>query len=283
MNVSLNLIHQLEKRINDLKEEKNTAVKNQNYEKAADLRDDQSKIERQLEYAKIQWEKYGVDVKRLEKMSIRINDGKLELIFQQDNGTVVYSDGTIEYTSSILVNSISSYSIRIKQLQDLINKPDLKEQELQDFFEENPEFVCEDKYETLIPQAIVQSPIDTSWKIDIALVPKDQIDFAKLIELKLPKERIFTKSNSNHLSFSSKLLKAINQLKDYAEAFENSNVREKFKNKYKTEIFRPNMQLIYGRRPSNAQINQFKILQKRENIEITDWDTLVERFKRKFK
>ena len=49
-------IEKLEKEIEELKERKNQAVKNQQYEKAADLRDDESKLVRQLEYAKVEWE-----------------------------------------------------------------------------------------------------------------------------------------------------------------------------------------------------------------------------------
>jgi len=60
-------IEELEKNIEELKEQKNQAVKNQQYEKAADLRDKESKLVRQLEFAKVQWEeeaktkKYPVD------------------------------------------------------------------------------------------------------------------------------------------------------------------------------------------------------------------------------
>jgi ATP-dependent Clp protease ATP-binding subunit ClpC len=49
-------IEELEKNIEELKEMKNQAVKNQQYEKAADLRDKESKLVRQLEFAKVQWE-----------------------------------------------------------------------------------------------------------------------------------------------------------------------------------------------------------------------------------
>ena len=48
-------IEELEKKIEELKDQKNQAVKNQQYEKAADLRDKESKLVRQLEFAKIQW------------------------------------------------------------------------------------------------------------------------------------------------------------------------------------------------------------------------------------
>ncbi len=49
-------VEDLEKEIEKLKEMKNQAVKNQQYEKAADLRDNESKLTRQLEIAKVEWE-----------------------------------------------------------------------------------------------------------------------------------------------------------------------------------------------------------------------------------
>lgn len=49
-------IEELEKRIEELKELKNQAVKNQQYEDAANLRDQESKLVRQLEFAKVEWE-----------------------------------------------------------------------------------------------------------------------------------------------------------------------------------------------------------------------------------
>ena len=49
-------IEELETKIEDLKELKNQAVKNQQYERAADLRDDESKLMRNLEQEKTRWE-----------------------------------------------------------------------------------------------------------------------------------------------------------------------------------------------------------------------------------
>ncbi|PPK86361.1 ATP-dependent Clp protease ATP-binding subunit ClpC [Neolewinella xylanilytica] len=49
-------IEEVEKKIEEVKEQKNAAVKNQQYERAADLRDQESKLQRQLEDAKKQWE-----------------------------------------------------------------------------------------------------------------------------------------------------------------------------------------------------------------------------------
>jgi ATP-dependent Clp protease ATP-binding subunit ClpC len=49
-------IEEYESQIEELKEQKNKAVKNQQYEKAADLRDSESKLVRKLEKAKEEWE-----------------------------------------------------------------------------------------------------------------------------------------------------------------------------------------------------------------------------------
>ena len=49
-------IEDLEKKIEELKEDKNRAVKNQQYEDAANLRDQESKLVRNLEFSKMEWE-----------------------------------------------------------------------------------------------------------------------------------------------------------------------------------------------------------------------------------
>ena len=49
-------IEEYEKKIEQIKELKNSAVKSQQYERAADLRDEESKLLRQLDFAKMQWE-----------------------------------------------------------------------------------------------------------------------------------------------------------------------------------------------------------------------------------
>ncbi|MDF1694447.1 MAG: ATP-dependent Clp protease ATP-binding subunit [Saprospiraceae bacterium] len=49
-------IEELEQQLEEIKEEKNKAVKNQQYEEAADLRDNESKLLRRLDQAKEEWE-----------------------------------------------------------------------------------------------------------------------------------------------------------------------------------------------------------------------------------
>lgn len=49
-------VEDLEAQIEEIKESKNQAVKNQQYERAADLRDEESQLIRKLEFAKVEWE-----------------------------------------------------------------------------------------------------------------------------------------------------------------------------------------------------------------------------------
>ena len=49
-------ILELEKKIEDIKQEKNKVVKSQNFEEAASLRDNEKRLQEELEKAKNKWE-----------------------------------------------------------------------------------------------------------------------------------------------------------------------------------------------------------------------------------
>ena len=65
-------IEEIEQKIESIKELKNSAVKNQQYEKAAEYRDTESKLQAKLETAKEQWDeesktkKYPVDTEAMD-------------------------------------------------------------------------------------------------------------------------------------------------------------------------------------------------------------------------
>ncbi len=106
-------IEELEAQIEELKDEKNKAVKSQQYEKAADLRDHESKLVRKLEKAKEDWEEEsktkkfpvteddiaevvammtGIPVKRVaqseSKKLVGMNDDLKKVIIGQDEAIV---------------------------------------------------------------------------------------------------------------------------------------------------------------------------------------------------
>jgi ATP-dependent Clp protease ATP-binding subunit ClpC len=89
-------IEELEKRIEELKDLKNQAVKNQQYERAADLRDDESKLSRNLEDEKVKWEeeaktrRYPVDEDDIAEVVSMMTGIPVSKVAQSENNKLVH-------------------------------------------------------------------------------------------------------------------------------------------------------------------------------------------------
>ena len=212
-----------------------------------------------------------------------MKNGQLEILLELPNGTTILPDGTECINGLYIFSERNKWIKLLRQLQDLINNPKAKESELQNFLEENPELILDDDFDHPIPQATIITDDNIMWKADFVLIPKDQMGFAKILELKMPTEKISLKSKSGHSNFSSKLYKAISQLKDYYEAFNSEKTKLRFKEKYNTDIFKPDLQLLFGRRSGITNTREFLAYQRRENVQIKDWDTYLSELRRKFK
>ncbi|HQW10614.1 MAG TPA: ATP-dependent Clp protease ATP-binding subunit [Saprospiraceae bacterium] len=93
-------IEEIERQIEEVKEQKNQAVKNQQYEKAADLRDDESKLARSLEEEKLKWEeeskskRYPVDEEDIAEVVSMMTGIPLKKVAQNESNklTTMYDD-----------------------------------------------------------------------------------------------------------------------------------------------------------------------------------------------
>ena len=94
-------IEDIEKQIEDIKKQKNLAVKNQQYEKAADLRDDESKLSRTLEEEKVKWEeeaktkRYPVDAEDIAEIVSMMTGIPLKRVAQKESNKLVYLNAEI--------------------------------------------------------------------------------------------------------------------------------------------------------------------------------------------
>lgn len=117
--------------------------------------------------------------------------------------------------------------VEVEKFEALINKQDVREQELQQFFEDHPHFLSE----THTPLSQVRlSKNDGSVLIpDFILKPifAQQRDSQwELLELKLPKEGLLSGKGSRK-KLSSQVIAAMRQLRDYKEHLqEGSHARE---------------------------------------------------------
>ncbi len=88
-------IEDLEGQIENIQEEKNKAVKNQQYEKAADLRDSESKLGKKLEQAKIDWEeeskakRYPVDEENIAEVVSMMTGIPVNRVAQSESNKLV--------------------------------------------------------------------------------------------------------------------------------------------------------------------------------------------------
>jgi len=88
-------IEELEEKIEEIRELKNQAVKNQQYERAADLRDNESKLQKQLENAKVEWEeeskakRYPVDEDHIAEVVAMMTGIPVKRVAQSESSKLV--------------------------------------------------------------------------------------------------------------------------------------------------------------------------------------------------
>jgi acyl carrier protein len=211
-----------------------------------------------------------------------LEGGRFEASMKFEDGSWSYADGTKVLPSSICVFGFSRWSNILKGLEDIVNDINSKEADLQKFFEAYPELLAGNDYDIIIPQAVIVNDRSISWKSDFVLTPKNQYEFAKILELKIPDIQITKRPHSGHVTFSAKMWNAIQQVRDYSRAFDSNSVREKFKKTYDVDIFKPDLHLIAGRKWDVKLMDSLRELQRETPVKIEDWDSVISRLRRNF-
>jgi acyl carrier protein len=209
-------------------------------------------------------------------------DGRVHVGLQTTDGTWIYADGTSFLPAGIYLTVFSKWGDVLKELEEMINSPSVAEQDLQIFFEKYPELLKCDEYDVIIPQARIITEEEVTWRADFVLHPFDQNSFCKVLELKLPQASTARQPSHGHLRVYNELLLAINQLKDYGEAFHSTDTRQRFKEAYKINVFKPDLQLIAGRKWDMLHMRNMLEVQRRNGVRVDNWDTCLEKLRRQF-
>ncbi len=209
-------------------------------------------------------------------------NGKVEAVLKMEDGSWCYADGISVLPSSICVLTFSKWSNTLKELEDIINDPKSQEADLQYFFECYPELLAGNDYDVVLPQAVMVKDDSSYWKPDFVLAPKNQVEFSKIIDFKSPSMKIHKRPKAGHLNFSAKLWDGIMQVRDYSREFDKETVRERFKNKYNVDVYKPDLHLIAGRKWDMLLINKMRDLQRETQVKIEDWDSVLDRLKRNY-
>ncbi len=211
-----------------------------------------------------------------------LQDGTIEVLLKLEDGSWCYADGTSLLPSSICLLTFSKWSNILKELQDIINDPNAKEADVQYFFECYPELLAGNDYDVVLPQAVIVKDDNSQWKPDFVLTPKNQHEFAKVLDLKIPSMNIHNRPSSGHLTFSAKLWSGIMQVRDYSREFDKYSVRERFKNVYGVDVYKPDLHLIAGRKWDILLMDRMRELQRETEVKIEDWDSVIDRLKRNY-
>lgn len=210
-------------------------------------------------------------------------DGRIIVAMSMEDGSWGFADGSRTFPSHLVLIDKGYWADVLRELEDLINNPDVSEQDLQRFLAKHSELVKGEDYDLVVPQAVL-SPVEyeSNWKMDFVARPIDQNAFVTVLELKKPQMALVKKSRFEQNPFSSQLYEAIQQLRRYARAFQAPSVRDSFRTRYGIDVYRPDLHLIAGRSWDIGLANRFRDLVRDEQVFVENWDSAIERMRRKF-
>ncbi|MFE9429675.1 Shedu anti-phage system protein SduA domain-containing protein [Streptomyces sp. NPDC006640] len=172
--------------------------------------------------------------------------------------------------------SSASWKSLVQELEDLINSPQVLERDLQQFFEQNPEFLCGDAYEEARPHVVLQREGNGPLIPDFALKPSNSNALCDLLELKLPKARLL-RISKNRVRLTSAIMEACAQLREYQSYFEDHEKRISVERMYGLRFFRPRMMVLIGKRSDYEATALRNAETDVPNLQIVTYDDILER------
>jgi hypothetical protein len=169
----------------------------------------------------------------------------------------------------------------IEELEHLVNDPRTKELTLQDFFARYPDFILNDDYKAAHPHVILGGLENESLIPDFVLEPVSQGAFCDLLELKLPKAKVFT-LKKNRTRFSSAVLDACAQLREYSNHFESQINRSRIKRQYGLNIYKPRMIVIIGRKGNFDPLIVRRAAGDFPHLQLKTYDEIIERIRHRY-
>lgn len=221
-------------------------------------------------------------VSNLELVALTSIDGKLRLISFNEDGEIRFLDEQKRKYDILYTRHFESFRLKqlIQEFEYLINYSNTKEKDLQDFFIRNQDFIINDEYKAAHPHIVLDHKENEYLIPDFILEPIQRNGLADLLELKLPKSKIFIlKKNRAH--FSSAIIEAAAQLRTYNEYFDSHDNRTRVLDKYGLNIFKPRMILVIGRK---GNIDPFQIRRMESdvpNLVVKTYDDILQRMKNK--
>jgi hypothetical protein len=133
----------------------------------------------------------------------------------------------------------------VDEFEQLINRTNISEYDIQKFFEAHPEFLMGNQYKALHAQLTLFRSDAPDLRPDFFAERIDN-NFCDIIDLKKPNARL-AKHPRNRSGFVAGVYDAIHQLREYRDYFEDVDRRKEFHEKYGLQAYRPHVSVIIGR------------------------------------
>lgn len=178
---------------------------------------------------------------------------------------------------------LAGIQYEIDQLEFLINKKDLKEDELQRFFEENPHFLAHHRQGTPMPH--VRFPLSGGEHLipDFLMRPATAAERDsnwEVLDLKLPNAKLLA-GKGNRSRLSQEVMAAIAQLKDYGDYFSNPANETVIQQILRHALKYPRLAVLIGRLPAGGEVEALEKAQHRDpSVRLITYDEILD-FQRK--
>ena len=163
----------------------------------------------------------------------------------------------------------------INEFEDIINKNNVKENEIQKFLECHPEILSSlGNYASCKPHVILREKGKTDLIPDFILQRPGNNGF-DILDLKLPNVKVSVQKPYMRVSYE--ISKAVAQLRAYKNYFKNPSNMSTFHKKYGIEALSPELIVVIGRSSEFNNIYERKELNKLSSgIKIISYDELID-------
>ena len=171
------------------------------------------------------------------------------------------------------------YPVELQEFEYLINKASTTEHEIHVFLEAHPKFLLGTRYKRLRSHIYLARDDEGAGPLvpDFILEPINASDFWKIVELKLPDDKITRIINDNQKGFSAKILHVLQQLRNYRDYFDNPKYRQRMQD-IGIYAFKPEVSVIVGKDYGRFSIDE--IIRARADftgLEVITYAELLER------
>ena len=170
----------------------------------------------------------------------------------------------------------------IEQFEALINRPDVIESDLQQFFEANPHFIVAAQLMHAIPHARLEREGGRLLIPDFILKPivaMKRDSKWEVLDLKTPQVKLLV-GKQQRIHFSHHVMKAITQLRHYGEYFKDPGNSETVRRVLGHQLKHPKLAVLIGRLQED-HIEALELAQSREpDVRIVTYDEILEQQKR---